>query len=420
MAGPRPRRLSHLTDQRPAAVDEERWIGAVLDAKYEITRLVGTGGMSAVYEARHARLGRPVAIKILHSKFRSDPNSISRLRNEAQVVAALRHPGICEIYDFGVAHDGSPYLVMERLEGQTLADLIAQSAPLSYPPVSAVLRQVLATLGVTHAKGILHRDLKPENIFLERRSGRLVAKLLDFGIAQWMRSAAGGIAPDHSGSDAATGTPYYMSPEQARGDGVLDERVDLWAIGVVLYECLTGRKPFVAPNYNALLVKILTSASRPVQRLQPTIAPEVAQLVERALAKMREDRFQSARDFRRALADVEELLRSNQRRDLQPAAPSRPSAPRASRWGMGRAPSSWDGRIEDPDTFIDDEASRQHDLALIVQRAAARAAEASQPAAASTHASQPGADQPEAELTDEESWSEYADTVSLNGPQDER
>jgi len=311
--------------------------------------------MSSVYEALHLGLKKIVALKVLHSSSAGDDEALSRLRHEAQVVSAIGHAGICEIYDLGHTQDGRPYLVMERLVGETLGSLIERRAPMDFVEVAPVLKQALAALAAAHGKGILHRDLKPENVFLEQRSGKVVVKLLDFGISKWMRRDPADSAR-LSLSDAVMGTPYYMAPEQARGDGVLDQRVDLWAAGVVLYEALSGRRPFVATNYNALLVKILTSQPRAIERFVPATHPEVGRLVTKALAKLREDRFQTAREFRYAVTEAEEACVSEDSH-----APTRVMRPRLdSRAALGEicAGPQWEGLIEDPATCVDDELTK--------------------------------------------------------------
>jgi serine/threonine-protein kinase len=275
-------------------------IGRVIGDKYGVTGLIGEGGMGAVYEAEHLAIGRLVAVKVLHPRNAQKRDAISRLQHEARVVGTIGHPNICEIYDMGRLEDGSPYLVMERLQGETLAQRIDRDGPVPYLELIDMVIQVLSALIAAHEKGVIHRDLKPDNIFLTERSGMpSVAKLLDFGI-----SKASGIedtAVNLTKSGMVMGTPYYMAPEQARGERMLDHRVDLWAVGVILYEALTGRRPFVAKNYNALLVHILTSRHRPLADLAPHLPAPLGAVVDRALSKMREDRFQSAAEFQETL-----------------------------------------------------------------------------------------------------------------------
>ncbi|AUX26977.1 uncharacterized protein SOCEGT47_075490 [Sorangium cellulosum] len=275
-------------------------LGRVIGDKYGVTAIIGEGGMGAVYEAEHLEIGRLVAVKVMHPRETQRREAVSRLEHEARIAGRIGHPNICEVYDMGRLPDGSPYLVMERLHGETLAQRIARCGAVPPYDLVDIMLQVLSALVTAHERGIVHRDLKPENIFLSERAGMLpVAKLLDFGISQ--ASDVDGMALDLTRTGMVMGTPYYMAPEQARGDLELDHRLDLWAVGVILYEALTGQRPFVAHNYNALLVQILTLWHRPVTELDPTIPSGLSRLVDRALAKEREERFQSAREFQEAL-----------------------------------------------------------------------------------------------------------------------
>lgn len=291
-------------------------LGHVIDDKYGVTAIIGEGGMGAVYEAEHLQIGRLVAVKVMHPQETQKREAISRLEHEARVAGRIGHPNICEVYDMGWLPDGSPYLVMERLRGETLAQRLERCGAVPTDELVDIMLQVLSALVTAHERGIVHRDLKPENIFLSERAGMLpVAKLLDFGISK--ASGTNGTAMDLTRTGMVMGTPYYMAPEQARGDVELDHRLDLWAVGVILYEALTGQRPFVARNYNALLVQILTLWHRPATELEPTIPPGLSHLVDRALAKAREERFQSAREFQEALRRFKNQVPVSQWRRLQ-------------------------------------------------------------------------------------------------------
>jgi serine/threonine protein kinase len=328
--------------------------------------------MSAVYEAKHLGLDRLVALKVLRASSQSkEREALGRLRHEAQVVSAIRHENICEIYDLGATEDGYPYLVMERLLGETLGARIARDAPLSFQEIAPLLQQVLSALSAAHGNGVLHRDLKPENVFVEQGRGKPTVKLLDFGISKWMARTGPEDSQKLGLSEAVMGTPYYMAPEQARGDSSLDQRVDLWAIGVILYEALTGRRPFVATNYNALLVKILTSQPRSVERLRPEIHPKVAELVHKALAKPREDRYQSARELQRALVQVAELCLADDPQIPTLVMDRRSAATEIQTSGGASLSARWSDQIEDPETCIDDEPTRADDGAMALEHDAA-------------------------------------------------
>jgi serine/threonine protein kinase len=277
--------------------------GRVIGDRYSVTELIGEGGMGEVYEAQHLGIGRIVAVKVLHPKRAQDREAISRLRHEARVAGTLGHPNICAVYDMGRLDDESPYLVMERLHGETLAQRLEREGTLSVEDLIEVILQVLSALVAAHQQGIIHRDLKPDNIFLSRRDGMSpVPKLLDFGISK-SESLEDSVA-DPMGDPV--GTPYYMAPEQARGERKFDLRVDLWAVGVILYECLTGQRPFDAKNYNALLVAILTANPPPVDELKTGIPGSLVRIVYKALAKDPNARFQSAKELQQAIRMISE------------------------------------------------------------------------------------------------------------------
>jgi serine/threonine-protein kinase len=275
----------------------------VVGDRYGVVRRLGVGGMGEVYEAEHLALGRLVAVKVLRPELRLERGAAARLMHEARVAAAVDHPNVCEIFDVGRLEDGSPFIAMERLQGRTLAERLKVSRKLAWSEAKDVAEQVLSAAAAAHEKGIVHCDLKPENVFLFQRAGIApLAKVLDFGIARTGRDD-GDIALEGGG---VPGTPYSMAPEQARGDRELDGAVDVWAVGVMLYEALTGRKPFDAGNYNALLVQILTARHVPVHALRPDAPRGAIALVDRALSKAREERFRSAGEMLEVLVRVDQ------------------------------------------------------------------------------------------------------------------
>jgi serine/threonine-protein kinase len=275
--------------------------GRVIGDRYGVTGLIGEGGMGVVYEAEHLAIGKLVAVKVLHPEKAQNREAVSRLRHEARVAGTLGHPNICAIYDMGRLDDGSPYLVMERLHGESLAQRIAREGAIVASDMLDIMLQVLSALAAAHQQGVVHRDLKPDNIFLSRREGmRPVPKLLDFGISK-AENVEDTVVGDPAGALMAAGTPYYMAPEQARGERHLDWRVDLWSAGVVLYEGLTGQRPFVAKNYNALLVQILSMQQLSVRDVKREVPVVLSRIVDRAMSKRAEDRFQSAIELQSAL-----------------------------------------------------------------------------------------------------------------------
>src|SRR5580704_6309909 len=230
--------------QIPGQTQEDALLGSTLPGGYRVTHLVGVGGMGRVYCAEQVALGRTVAVKVVHPSLADEELTSARFLNEARAASRLSHPNSVAIFDFGRTDDGRPYIVMEYLRGRDLGRVAADEGPLPLARVVDVLRQTLGALEEAHALGIVHRDLKPDNVVLEPlRSGLDLVKVVDFGLAKILQEApmAGGPALTRPG--LVCGTPEYMSPEQGRGDA-LDGRSDLYSVGVVLFELLTGRVPF--------------------------------------------------------------------------------------------------------------------------------------------------------------------------------
>ncbi|MFO0551375.1 MAG: serine/threonine-protein kinase [Polyangiaceae bacterium] len=301
------------------------FLGQVLDGRYRVVGVIGQGGMGTVYEAEHLTIGRRVAIKVLKPEHAQKKEAVARLRHEARVVSQIGHPNICEVFDIGQFADGSPYLVMERLRGETLSQRVERLGPMATTELVDVSIQVLAALEAAHRKNIIHRDMKPENVFLAERASGIVAKILDFGIS---KASVPDEQPHHlTRTGMVMGTPYYMAPEQAMGDRNLDGRVDVWGMGVTFYEALTGQRPFVARNYNALLVQILTATAVPVELLRRDLPAGLGDVVRRALEKKRELRYPTAIEFSQALSPFK-----GTRPSVLP--PRRP----ASRQGLPRLP----------------------------------------------------------------------------------
>ena len=285
-------------------------VGQTVDGKYKVRAILGEGGMGAVFEAEHVAIGRVVAMKVLHPAQATKKVAVKRFHQEARAAGGIGHPNICEVFDFGTLSDGSPYLVMERLKGETLAARIGAEGGLPFLEVIEIVMQVLSGLAAAHERGILHRDIKPENVYLAERPGYpAIAKLLDFGVSKVVVSSGEwDDDTDLTKTGMVMGTPYYMSPEQARGDRNLDGRVDIYACGVLLYEALTAQRPFVAKNYNTLLVQILQGNAKPPRALRASIPLELEAIVLKAMAKNREDRFQVAAEFSQALAALRRSL----------------------------------------------------------------------------------------------------------------
>ncbi|HEU5060263.1 MAG TPA: serine/threonine-protein kinase, partial [Kofleriaceae bacterium] len=203
-------------------------VGTVLEAKYEITRKIGQGGMGAVYEATHKLIGKRVAVKVLLDKYAQKDQIVARLQQEARLASSIGHSNIIDITDIGQTRDGRMFVVMEFLEGESLGALIARTGRLDQQRALRIARQIASALGAAHKKGIVHRDVKPENVFLLTRNDQDYVKVVDFGISKSLRPEDGSDSPRLTQTGMVLGTPLYMSPEQARGDEQLDHRIDIY------------------------------------------------------------------------------------------------------------------------------------------------------------------------------------------------
>jgi serine/threonine-protein kinase len=270
---------------------------------YEIRAELGQGGMGTVYLAEHPVLGRRAAIKVLKREFAGNETLVSRFTNEARAASAIHHPGIIEVFDIGTLEHGVPYLMMELLEGETLSHRLARGR-LPIGEAIDVGCAAAAALSAAHAHGIVHRDLKPDNLFLvadARWPHGWRLKILDFGIAKLHANLAGAAVHTHTGS--VMGTPLYMSPEQCRGiSSEIDHRTDVYSLGVIIYEMLTGAPPFLSEGYGDLLIMHLTQAPRPLREIDPSIPLAVEAAVMRALEKSSQNRFATVDEVIRALA----------------------------------------------------------------------------------------------------------------------
>jgi serine/threonine-protein kinase len=277
--------------------------GDIIDGKYRIVRLIGEGGMGAVYEGENTRIHRRVAIKVLHAGVAEQGEAVARFEREAQAAGRIGSEHIVEVLDLGTLPGGDRYLVMEYLDGEGLGSRIKNRGRLSAQELCPVAFQLMEGLAAAHGAGIIHRDLKPDNVFLLRTRGGKAdfVKLLDFGISKFSAlSGDSGFSMTRTG--AVMGTPYYMAPEQAKGSRELDHRVDIYATGVILYEALTGQVPFNADTFNELLFKIVLEEPRPLEQVDPSIDRGFSAIVSKAMARDPAHRFQSASDFQNALS----------------------------------------------------------------------------------------------------------------------
>ena len=281
-----------------AADSTDSLVGTILEQRYEILRKIGQGGMGAVYEATHKLIGKRVAVKILLDKYAQKDQIVARLEQEARLASSIGHANIIDITDIGQTAEGRMFVVMEFLDGESLGALIARSGRLEPARAIRIARQIASALGAAHKKGIVHRDIKPENVFLIRRGHEDYVKVVDFGISKSLRpEEGGGDSPRLTQTGMVLGTPLYMSPEQARGDEQLDHRIDVYAVGVILYEMVTGEVPFRGANYLNILSQVLSDEARPPRELNPEVSPDLEAVIFKALEKERDHRYQTMEDL---------------------------------------------------------------------------------------------------------------------------
>jgi serine/threonine-protein kinase len=276
----------------------EALVGRVFEELYRITRLIGEGGMGAVYEALHLRLNKRVAIKVMAPQLATDPESLARFRREAQVTSDIGHPHIVQVFDFGTMPGGGAFLAMEFLEGEDLDQRIRRRGPMSLTATLHIVKQVTSALAATHAKRIVHRDLKPANIFLMQVAGEIdFVKVLDFGISKVHSSTS-----NLTKSTAVMGTPSYMSPEQATGrTAEIDESTDQWALACIVREMLSGQRAFEGDHIAAIVFRAVHEAPAPFPPNMAKLPPQVEQVLGRALCKQKQGRFRNVTEFSLAL-----------------------------------------------------------------------------------------------------------------------
>jgi len=368
-------------DAQPGALT-----GAVLGGAYEVTRLLGEGGMGAVYEAIQLRLNKRVAIKVMARELASNEEALARFRREAEVTSRLGHPHLVNVMDFGTTDSGEPYLVMEYLDGEDLDHRIRHLGRLPLGTAVEITRQVASALAAAHDEGIVHRDLKPANVYLVRVKGEAdFVKVLDFGISKIKASRT-----KLTRASAVMGTPEYMSPEQATGlIEEIDHRADQWALGCIAWEMLSGHAPFRADDMAALFYQVINMDPHPLSKLAPGLPAEVEPVLRRALAKQAVDRYPSIKDFARAF----EAAATGFTRELTPppvmiprTAPAKGTVAYSARLAPGKpGPSAMPGTIaraptlpaqsparsDDPDDdLVEDEARRRRKRTYIIAGAA--------------------------------------------------
>jgi len=282
--------------------------------KYEIVKTIGRGGMGTVFEALNTTIGKRVAMKFVDAALTQNKDTVDRFQREAQAASAVESAHIVEIFDSGFTEDEIPFIVMELLRGEDLGHRIKRCGRLELGEALHVAAQILRGLHRAHEAGIVHRDLKPDNVFLvDRDDDASFVKILDFGISKMQRT---GEVPVRTLTRQGTvlGTPFYMAPEQAQAMPDIDGRADLWSVGTILYECLTGHPPHTGNSYEQVIVNICTKDVPDVQTENPAVPQAIAQVIQRALAREPADRFATAREMLDALvAAAPELLPSRLR-----------------------------------------------------------------------------------------------------------
>jgi serine/threonine-protein kinase len=276
-------------------------IGAEVAGKYRLLRAVGHGGMGTVFKAENTAIGKIVAVKLLHANLTDGGVVLQRFQREARTTVSIGHPNIVEVLDMGQEPSGAPFLVMEYVRGKSLKKVLREQGSFSVQRAARVAGQVLEALGATHQRGVVHRDLKPENILLTPRYGEPdFVKVFDFGISTFVESMVE-LRVDLTPTGFTMATPFYASPEQIRGSKGRDPRVDIYAVGVLLFEMLTGHRPFEGSNLPDLCDRILSGEITPMRAFRQDIAPGFQAVIERALALRPADRFQTAADMLWAL-----------------------------------------------------------------------------------------------------------------------
>jgi serine/threonine protein kinase len=272
-------------------------VGEVIAGKYKLERVLGQGGMGVVFAAVDRELERRVAIKLLLPEHTENEGAVGRFLREAKAAARIRSEHVVQVYETGRLPQGVPFIVMEFLNGSDLAQKLEERGALPVEEAASYLLEACEALAQAHAAGVVHRDLKPANLFLARHAdGSDVLKVLDFGISKLDSGAA------LTKSATILGSPYYMSPEQLQTPTDVDARADVWALGVIAYELLTGRRPFDSESLPGLCVSILNSQPPPISEILPTVPPELERFLQRCLAKDRSERCQTVAEFAAALA----------------------------------------------------------------------------------------------------------------------
>ena len=272
--------------------------GEILAGKYRIERVLGVGGMGAVVAARHLQLDTRVAIKFLLPGMLGDENAVSRFAREARAAVKITSEHVARVFDVGTLDNGAPYMVMEFLEGGDLAAWLQQGGPLPIEQAVDFVLQACVAVADAHSLGIVHRDLKPANLFCVRRSdGQFLIKVLDFGISKLIDGAASSARMSMTSTTAVMGSPLYMSPEQMQSPKGVDASTDIWALGIVLFELLTGKVPFTGTTFGEIAVKVATQLPPPMRAERPDVPPDLEAAIRKCLRPNRDDRYRNVAEL---------------------------------------------------------------------------------------------------------------------------
>lgn len=328
--GSRPRYLDHGACLIP---------GDLIHQRYRLVRKLGSGASGAVWEAKNELIARDVALKVMDPEVASDAVALQRFFNEAKASGSVRSPSIVEILDIGQAEDGSPFLVFELLQGEGLDAWLQRETVIDPETLVGLFVGVAKALEIAHTRGIIHRDLKPANIFIDEPApGDRVAKILDFGISKVFDTTQN-FTLTRAGT--VVGSPAYMSPEQAAGREDLDGRADIWSLGIVMYEALTGTLPHDAANYNALMVRILTQDADPVATRKPDLPASVCAIVDACLKRERDERIATAGALAKKLEAALVELRAARYRSQGRRSADRDAGAQPARASKATASSTW-------------------------------------------------------------------------------
>jgi serine/threonine-protein kinase len=290
------------SDRNTVPMSRSRWSvdeGDIIDGRFAVVREIGRGGMGAVYEAFDRKLERSVALKFLDPGLIEEGDAVSRFQREALAAGRIGHESICDVRDRGETEEGVPYIVMELLDGRALSWSMRDGQRIDPGRLGRLILQVLSALEAAHRAGIVHRDLKPENLFVTRSiEGLERIKILDFGISRFLSETIGSRL---TRTGTVMGSPLYMSPEQAAGSKDIDHRADIWSVGVIMYEALTGTPPFDGDNYNQIMISIVTTDPAWPRLRVPEIPEPIERVVLKAMTKDRDERYGTAAEFADAL-----------------------------------------------------------------------------------------------------------------------